>query len=96
MIEKRDVLLSGYNLIFVARTNVPSPFNVYWKVKNRGYKAKQEDMIHGEIVRTDNLSHSEVTTFKGNHYVECYIVKNGVCVAKQLMSKLKCLNQKGA
>lgn len=83
MIEKRDVLLPGYNLNFVARTNVPSPFNVYWKVRNRGYKAKKEDMIRGEIVRTDNLSHSEVTTFKGNHYVECYIVKNGVCVAKQ-------------
>ena len=82
MIEKRDVLLPGYNLNFVARTNVPSSFNVYWKVRNRGYKAKKEDMIRGEIVRTGKLSDSEVTTFKGNHYVECYIVKNRVCVCQ--------------
>ena len=24
----------------------------------------------------------EESTFGGEHYVECYIVKNGVCVAK--------------
>ncbi|WP_191992129.1 nucleotide-binding domain-containing protein [Peribacillus tepidiphilus] len=29
------------------------------------------------------FSNYEETSFKGNHYVECYIVKNGECVAKQ-------------
>ena len=24
----------------------------------------------------------EESSFEGDHYVECYIVKNGVCVAK--------------
>lgn len=83
MIEKREILLPGYQLNFVTKTNVPSPFEVYWKVRNRGGKAREEDMIRGEIVRTDNLIYQEVTSFKGKHFVECYIVRNGECVAKQ-------------
>lgn len=82
MIQKREVLLPNHNLEFRARTNVPRPFSVYWKVKNRGEKAKNNDCIRGEIIHTNRLEHTENTSFKGNHYVECYIVKKGVCVAK--------------
>lgn len=83
MIKKREVLLPGCQLYFMAKTNVPAPYNVYWKVKNRGEVAQINDNIRGEIVQTDSLNHYEETSFKGNHYVECYIVKNGQCVAKQ-------------
>ncbi|MEK5187032.1 MULTISPECIES: nucleotide-binding domain-containing protein [Solibacillus] len=80
---KREVLLPKCQLYFQAKTNVPAPYNVYWKVRNRGIIAKREDSIRGEIQQTDKLTHYEETQFKGNHYVECYIVKNGVCVAKK-------------
>ncbi|MCM3567569.1 nucleotide-binding domain-containing protein [Neobacillus mesonae] len=83
MMKKREVLLPSCQLYFIAKTNVPAPYNVYWKVKNRGVVAEANDMIRGEIVQTDSLFHYEETSFKGNHYVECYIVKNGECVAKQ-------------
>lgn len=82
MMSKREVLYPQSELYFLAKTNVPAPFRVFWKVKNRGDIAKQNDMIRGQIIETDKLTHYEKTSFKGNHYVECYIVKNGECVVK--------------
>ncbi|WP_279401406.1 nucleotide-binding domain-containing protein [Piscibacillus salipiscarius] len=83
LLNQKKLLLPGCYLKFMASTNVPSPYNVYWKVKNRGDVAKREDCIRGQIEQTDELSHFEPTLFKGDHYVECYIVKEGICVAKQ-------------
>lgn len=42
--------------------------------------AKAEDSIRGQI-NEGNDFHREQTKFKGNHYVECYIVKDDKCVA---------------
>lgn len=38
-------------------------------------------MLRGEIYEKGN-SIVEHSNFFGKHYIECYIVKNGVCVAK--------------
>lgn len=55
---------------------------ILWKVKNEGSVAKQRDMIRGEIIETNSYNHKEYTDFTGNHYVEAYIIKNNICVAK--------------
>lgn len=39
-------------------------------------------MIRREIVKTNDIYHLEYTDFRGEHFVECYIVRNGVCVAR--------------
>lgn len=68
---------------WVAEIDVPPPFKIYWKVKNVGPQAIERDMIHGEI-RIDS-GHRQITehsTFQGDHYVECYAVKENVCVAR--------------
>lgn len=83
ILSRHEILLPGHELNFVARTNVPQPYQVYWKVINKGQFAKRENNIRGQIERTDKLTHFEVTSFKGDHYVECYIVKNGMCVTKR-------------
>jgi Second Messenger Oligonucleotide or Dinucleotide Synthetase domain/Adenylyl/Guanylyl and SMODS C-terminal sensor domain len=63
--------------------NIPEPFTIYWKVLNRGDSAKQQDCIRGQIELGDRTWRIEETTkFSGPHYVECYIVKNGICVAR--------------
>jgi hypothetical protein len=64
----------------IAKCNVPLDYNVYWKVKNNGEEAKKRDCIRGEIVIGSTWK-DEPTAFSGPHYVECYIVKNGICVA---------------
>ncbi|MEK4513956.1 cyclic GMP-AMP synthase DncV-like nucleotidyltransferase [Paenibacillus sp. FSL H8-0122] len=82
MKRQHKPLLPGHTLHFEAKTSVPAPYQVYWKVKNRGSVALEEDCIRGEIVRTNKLIHIEPTSFRGDHYVECYIIKSGECVAK--------------
>jgi len=63
--------------------NVPEPYMVKWKVRNVGYIAESKDMIRGQII-PDGGRHklTEKTNFKGEHYVECYVVKNDICVAR--------------
>ncbi|HAT4331397.1 nucleotide-binding domain-containing protein [Clostridium perfringens] len=57
-------------------------YEIYWKVKNVGKVAKEKNCIRGQVVKTNLKKQIEVTSFIGEHFVECYIVKNGVCVAK--------------
>lgn len=66
---------------FISSNAVPKPYDIYWKVKNRGEEAKRRDLVRGQIIKTNTQSHSETTQFKGEHFVECFIVKNNVCVA---------------
>jgi hypothetical protein len=62
--------------------SVPEPYAVYWKVKNAGAEATAADCLRGQIVKDDgSASRTEPTAYRGSHYVECYIVKNGECLA---------------
>ncbi len=65
--------------------NIPLPYTIYWKTLNRGEQAIQSNCIRGQIY-LGSSTHIEPTSFKGNHFVECYIVKEGVCVAKDRQS----------
>ena len=62
-------------------TDCPWPYAIYWKVKNAGPEAQRRDMIRGQVEERGR-SISEPTSFSGNHYIECYIVKDNQCVAK--------------
>lgn len=61
-------------------TNCPPPYTVLWKVKNVGPEAERRNQVRGEIVSRGN-SIVEHSNFFGNHYIECYIIKDAVCVA---------------
>ncbi|QSS98754.1 nucleotidyltransferase [Pontibacillus sp. ALD_SL1] len=59
-------------------------YQVYWKVRNVGEIAHRKDEIRGQII-DGNISphvHQERTKFKGEHFVEAFIIMNGVVVAK--------------
>lgn len=63
-------------------TDVPKPYDVYWKVRNRGLEAQLKGQLRGEISRDEGQqAKRESTKYTGDHYVECYIVKDGICVA---------------
>ena len=66
----------------IMHTDCPSPYFIYWKVRNVGEVAKERHMIRGSILRTNNSHQKEHTDFYGPHYVECFLVKNGFCVAR--------------
>ncbi|RUP05927.1 MAG: nucleotidyltransferase [Mycobacterium sp.] len=66
----------------IAKINVPAPYTVYWKVRNTGDEAINANCIRGQVVQDNGtMSIQEPTKYRGQHYVECYIVKDGVCVA---------------
>jgi hypothetical protein len=68
---------------FIVSTDVPKPYNVKWKVKNEGLIAKKRNDFRGQILNDRGKEvRTEKTTFAGSHFVECYIIKNDVCVAR--------------
>lgn len=67
----------------IAECNVPEPFQIFWKVRNRGPESLKNDAVRGQIEEGERIWRiDESTSFVGPHYVDCYAVKNGVCVAK--------------
>lgn len=65
----------------ITNCNVLKPYDIYWKVRNVGSEAIRRNCIRGQIVKgTEKLN--ETANFFGPHYVECFIVKNSVCVAR--------------
>ena len=63
-------------------STVQKPYEVYWKVKNVGPEARRRRMVRGQIrKRGDTIT--EHTDFYGNHYIECYIIKEGICLARK-------------
>jgi hypothetical protein len=77
-------LFARKNLEFwVNKITVPAPYLIKWKVLNRGDVARRKDCIRGQIVSDGGrMRKTESTSFRGDHIVECYAVKDGVVVAK--------------
>ena len=71
-------------LLFSCNTNVPYPDKVLWKIRNVGEEAHRRNCYRGQIIPSNrpNNKRKETTDFFGPHFVECYVIKNGVCVAR--------------
>lgn len=67
---------------YIMTTDCPQPYDVYWKVRNVGAEAVKRNMVRGDICKESGSHHIENTEFEGEHYVECFLVKNNVCVAR--------------
>ena len=89
MLYKKEWILHDYTLkFFIEYTDVPEDYIVKWKVKNVGEEAKRRNCLRG-FIEEPNLSNNgrkETSNFYGPHYVECYIIKNGVVVARDKIS----------
>lgn len=80
--QRRRRLKKSRSLRFqITDTSVKEPFEVYWKVRNHGREARMRGQLRGEIVNGASVHH-ESTLYRGDHYIECYIVKKGRCVAR--------------
>lgn len=84
-----DTLEKNCELSFYADTNVMPSFDVYWQVVNTGTEAKNDRKLRGEISKSNVAGvggiiqkEEETTKYKGFHWTECFIIKNGVCVAR--------------
>lgn len=84
-LRKQRVVEKSRQLQFRLHTDAPEPYKVLWKVRNFGPEAaKVRGGLRGEIRVGGNKSrnvHNESTLYRGSHYVEAYVVRNGVVVA---------------
>lgn len=82
----------GRSLKFTAKTNAVLPYDVYWQVVNTGEEAESANQLRGgfdigEAISTSGLSkgyliRNETTQYKGTHSIECFIVKDGILIAR--------------
>lgn len=73
---------------FIDKIDVSGDYTVKWKVKNVGKEAERRNCLRG-FIENPNLNgngRKETSNFFGPHYVECYIIKNGVVVARDRIS----------
>lgn len=66
---------------FVSSSSLPTGCDYYWKVRNCGEVAYSRQCVRGGIAKGGS-DWNERTDFVGPHFVECYAVKDGVCVAR--------------
>jgi len=78
ILDKIGIISIDRRIKFLISGNSPDVDIFKWKVKNDS----SSDQPRGEITdhRTKNVI--EETKYSGNHYVECYAIKNNICVAK--------------
>lgn len=76
-------LRKGVDLVFEAETNVPKPYKVFWQIVNTGDEARRAGQLRGDFYDSNKAgrSRTERTEYSGMHWVECFVVKNDVCVA---------------
>lgn len=83
LLSSLPILKKGKDLEFkITYCDVPQPYEIYWKVRNFGKEAENAGGLRGEIVKGSSTK-KEHSAYYGEHFVECYIIKNGVCVARK-------------
>ena len=86
MLIRRFRLSARKSLLFRAdltEMEAEEPYTVMWKVLNVGDEARRRNMIRGQIVSDGGYcTKKETTDFRGDHMVECYVIKNEVVVAR--------------
>ncbi|MCM2547253.1 nucleotide-binding domain-containing protein [Burkholderia glumae] len=77
-------LKHGMSLRFhIERCDVEEPYDVMWKVRNVGDEAVRRNNIRGQILRDEGQrQRKETANFHGRHFVECFVIKDGICVAR--------------
>ena len=96
------LLPAGWHIKFVARTNVRGNYDVYWQVVNTGRHAAKENGLRGNLFQaqykdgspsSNPLVNWETTQYTGKHWIQCFIVQDGYCVAESKKFYVKIRNK---
>ena len=84
---KNEQIPKDCELLFSATTDVQEPFSVFWQVVNTGKEAEDARDLRGSIFNATTagrggLQQKEHSKYAGKHWIECFIVKNGICVSR--------------
>ena len=82
---------NNLSIRYVASTNAKEPYEVYWQVVNTGEHARRENGLrgnffrakaHGGTLNSNKLSNWEYSKYKGLHWIEAFVVKDGYLIAR--------------
>ena len=79
------IIRSGRDILFKVHTKARYPYQVFWQVVNTGQHAESVGGGRGNVFEAynSNLSeHWEKSLYTGKHWIECFIVKDGICIAR--------------
>ncbi|HRN69971.1 MAG TPA: hypothetical protein PLS49_02190, partial [Candidatus Woesebacteria bacterium] len=81
--EVNHQIAKGRQVKFQIRHDVEKDYTL-WKVQNDKHSEEvlADDCTRGEITMNQTHQNPESTAYKGIHYVECFAVKDGVCIAR--------------
>ncbi len=75
-----------WTLHFEAKTTIPHPYEVFWQVVNTGSEALSANQLRGGFYNGATFKGArqwrESTAYTGQHWVECFIIKNERLVAR--------------
>ncbi len=77
----KQLFSNNLRLKFVAKTNAPAGHIIYWQVVNTGAHAESANNLRGTIFQ-GTTEQWESTLYTGRHWIECFVVRNGICVAR--------------
>jgi hypothetical protein len=73
-------------LRFRAEPSRSGNFSIHWQVVNTGSEAEATGGLRGEICtprkNDGKLERTESTSYTGRHWVECFVVRDGICTAR--------------
>jgi len=94
----QGALRENWWLDYYAQTDTPKPFEVRWQVVNTGEHASSiTGGLRGQITQPQDASNPlyqrERTEYTGKHWIECYIIKKGICVSRSGPFYIRVANQ---
>lgn len=74
------------SLGFSANTNLKGNYTVYWQVVNTDEEARAAGQLRGGFYETSHVQKGkrirrEATSYRGKHWIECFLLVDNVCVA---------------
>lgn len=74
------------NLKFEVKANNLRNYDIYWQITNTGREAISANCLRGDFYESEieegKRIRKESTFYTGHHYVEAFLVKDGVCYGK--------------
>ncbi|ELM0341205.1 nucleotidyltransferase [Vibrio vulnificus] len=71
----------NYSLKFTITDDIPTGSDIYWQITNTGEEASRLGQLRGGF-EIGGKTKEETTSYKGNHFVEAFIVKSDVLLAR--------------
>lgn len=79
-----QILPKNARLKFFPLHSIKPPYVVKWQITNTGDEARRENCLRGNKFESGEIERfgicsgkKEITSYKGTHYVQCFIIKNG-------------------